>query len=218
MNEQACPWKQINFGLFLTCITFVFNYAAAVDLEWYLPIKTQNRQSLEKLTLTPIGAYGAVRKPRPGVPSHLHTGIDIKRPSENYADEPVFPACRGVIISLRDDGPFAQVVVEHHLNNSVRVWTVYEHIAGITSVLGDTVFPEKPFARFMNKNELNKLGWQFDHVHFEILRKSPIPLKPGHANPFRRFNTYGLTCYDGEELNAAYYDPCDFFRNVWLKK
>ena len=208
--------KRFNCGLFLICIISIPHSGSAADLEWYLPINLQNRQSLEKLTLTHIGAFGAARKPRPGVPSHLHTGIDIKRPSENYINEPVFSACRGVIISLRNDGPFAQVIVEHHMKDSIRVWTVYEHIAGITSVLGDTVFPEKPFARFMNKNELNNLGWQFDHVHFEVLRKSPVPLKPGHANPFRRFNTYGLTCYNREDLIDAYYAPMDFFRNAWL--
>jgi hypothetical protein len=209
--------QRFNCFAFLIFFLGVFCCAAA-DSSWYLPINLQNRQSLEKLALTHIGAYGAVRKPRPGVPSHLHTGIDIKRPSGNYINEPVFPACRGVIISLRNDGPFAQVIVEHHIKDSIRVWTVYEHIAGITSVLGDTVIPEKPFARFMNKNELNNLGWQFDHVHFEILRKPPAPLKSGQSNPFRRFNTYGLTCYNTEELNVAYYDPGEFFRNVWQNK
>jgi hypothetical protein len=213
----VAPSPRLNCSGFLICILGVF-YCAAADSPWYLPINLQNRRSLEKLTLTRIGAYGVVRKPRPGVPSHLHTGIDIKRPSENYVNEPVFPACRGVIISLRNDGPFAQVIVEHQLNNSVRVWTVYEHTAGITFALGDSVFPEKPFARFMNKKELNKLGWQFDHLHFEILRIPPAPLKPGPANPFRRFNTYGLTCYNREELNDAYYDPDEFYRNVWQNK
>jgi hypothetical protein len=218
MNDQDCPWKQINFGLILICIAGVFHYAAAADSGWYLPIKIRNRQSLGKLTLTRLGIYGLVRKPRPGVPSHLHTGIDIKRPSDNYANEPVYPASRGVVISVRDDGPFAQIIIEHVLKDSVRIWTVYEHVSGIMSAPGDTVLPLKPLCRFMNKNELDRFGWQFDHVHFEVLKKPPESLQPDHRNPLRFYNSYGLGCYTRQELNAVYFDPVKFLKHAWLAR
>lgn len=34
----------------------------------------------------------------------------------------------------------------------------------------------------MNTQELNTYGWQFDHVHFEILKIKPQPLKVTNRN------------------------------------
>jgi hypothetical protein len=99
-----------------------------------------------------------LRKARPGIASHLHTGIDIERPHSNY--EPIFPIAKGVVISKRDDGAFAQLIIEHSVKGK-KVWTVYEHIAGIVPKLNDVVDPMNPIARFMTREELNRFGWQF---------------------------------------------------------
>ncbi|HUI91888.1 MAG TPA: M23 family metallopeptidase [Chitinivibrionales bacterium] len=209
--------KHLKCQIIFISIIAIFQYISAADSSWYLPIKLHDRQSLENVKLTQIGPFGLVRKARPGVPSHLHTGIDFRRPSDNYDDEPEYPASRGVVISLRSDGPFAQIIVEHRLNDSVKVWTVYEHIAGIMATLGDTVSPDKPMGRFMTKKELDKYGWQFDHLHFEVMKKSPVVLKPERRNPFRRFNTYALTCYTKKELDKVYYDPREFLKSIWRR-
>lgn len=179
--------------------------------EYYLPINSPNRQSLAGLRLTDIGPFGLMRKARPGVPAHYHTGIDIRRPSKNYTDEPVFPLMEGVVISKREDGPYAQLILEHEVKGK-KLWTVYEHIAGIMVGLGDPVKPKFPMARFMNKTELNKYGWQFDHFHFEILKVPPLKQPPTKTNPQRCFSSFTLVCFKKEDLEKYFHDPRGFLR------
>lgn len=175
---------------------------------FFLPIKTSDRQSLSSVSLTRIGEFGLLRKGRPGIPAHYHTGIDIERPGGNFQDEPIFPICEGIVISVRKDGPYAQLIIEH--GTSEKFWTVYEHVAGINVRLSEQVSPDLPIARFMNRSELDKYGWQFDHFHFEILKLKPIKLKPDKLNPDRHYSSYSLTCFTGEELSKYFYDPIEF--------
>ncbi len=183
--------------------------------DWLTPAASSNRRSWEDVRLTSIGRFGLERKARPGVPAHLHTGVDIRRPVDNYDHEPIFPIGYGVVISFRDDGPFAQIIIEHHVNHRETVWSVYEHIAGITVSVGDQVSPYEPIARFMNRDELDRYGWQFDHVHLEIMKRRPRPLKPGAKTPFRFFGTYWGECYTRADLEKYYHDPREFLESRW---
>lgn len=176
-----------------------------------LPINCGSRVDLSKVQLTEIGSFGLVRKARVGVPEHLHTGIDIKRPSNNYQFEPIFPVAEGKVISKRTDGPYAQLIVEHNVNG-LQFWTLYEHIAEIMVSVGDNVSPHQPIARFMNTDELNRFGWQFDHFHLEILKLRPASLAPDSNHPERFFSSYSLICYSVDDLKRYYFDPMDFFR------
>lgn len=184
-------------------------------LEWYLPIDTKNRQSLQGVELTHIGSYGLLRKARPGIPAHLHTGVDLKRPNNNYRDAPIFPVAKGKVISLRDDGPYAQIIIQHTLADSASLWTVYEHIAGIQTRLHESVDPHRPIARFMTREELHKYGWQFDHVHLEIMRVEPQPRMPDQRRPSLHYGTYCLVCYTQADLDERYYDPLNFLLQQW---
>lgn len=175
-----------------------------------LPVHTTNRKSIGTLELSEIGNFGMVRKARPAVPAHYHTGIDIKRPAPNYRDEPIFPIREGIVISKQQDGPYAQLIIEH---KNPECWRVYEHIAGITVNLNDHVNTDSPIARFMNKVELNKYGWQFDHFHLEILKIQPVRLKRDPVNPDRKFSSYMLLFYTKEELNKYFYNPREFLQD-----
>jgi hypothetical protein len=172
-----------------------------------LPIQCQHPSDIK---LSEIGDFGHIRKARKNVPEHYHTGIDIKRPSKNYTNEPVFTLADGVIISVRDDGPFAQIIIEH-LQNRLKFWTLYEHISGIAIKVNDKVKAGFPIARFMNREELNKYGWQFDHFHLEVLKIKPMPLKPDNKHPERFYTSYSLICYKKEDLDKYYYEPLSFF-------
>jgi len=214
-------WSRLNsskqFVLFYIVILCCFspNILKSGDkLEWYLPFNAKNRQSWEEVRLTNIGEFGLTRKARPTVPEHLHTGIDFKRPTDNYVDAPVYPAAIGKVISMRDDGPYAQIIIEHNMQNQ-KVWTVYEHIAGINVEYGQFVKPEYPIARYMNKAELDQYGWQFDHFHFEIMKKKPRPVAPDKKRPFRFFFTYCLVCYNRLVLDKRYYSPKEFLQARW---
>jgi Peptidase family M23 len=178
-----------------------------------LPVLVKDRHNCDLISLTRIGHFGEKRKERTSVPAHLHTGIDIVRPSGNYESEPVFSIYPGKVISLRNDGPFAQIIIEHSFGNGNKLWSVYEHIAGIAVKIGEQVDSEKAIARFMNKNELNKFGWQFDHVHFEILKVAPQKVKFSPTLPNRFFSTYNIECYTQETLRKYYFDPFEFFHS-----
>jgi murein DD-endopeptidase MepM/ murein hydrolase activator NlpD len=186
----------------------------ADECRWLLPIRTTDRQSWREIRLTDIGQFGRPRIARPQVPAHLHTGVDLCRPSQNYTDEPIYAASCGKVISLRDDGPFAQIIIEHTVHGQT-MWTVYEHIAGITVSLDETVTPDRPIARYMNRDELQRYGWKFDHVHFEVMQSPPYPRAIDSRTPLRRFATHGLQCYTAQELSRYYADPEVFLKGKW---
>lgn len=195
-------------------IIFLTSAAGDAGRGVYLPLNVADRHSLQALVLTGIGQYGLMRKARPAVPSHYHTGIDMKRPGSNYIDEPIYPIAGGVVISKRTDGPYGQLIIEHELVGR-KVWTVYEHIAGMTVNVGASVDPMTPMARFFNRQELDRYGWQFDHVHLEILKVKPIQLKPEARNPERLYSSYSLMCHTPEELQKFFVDPAEFFESFW---
>ena len=182
---------------------------------WVLPIDARDGQSWVSIRLTSIGQFGRPRQARPGVPAHLHTGVDIRRPGDNYEGEPVFPATAGVVISFRDDGPFAQLILEHPGCDAGIVWTVYEHVAEIAVAVGDRVSTDQPVGRFMNRSELDRFGWQFDHLHFEIMRQRPRPVEPMVETPHRLYGTYSLECFTRTDLEEHYYDPETFLKSRW---
>ncbi len=178
----------------------------------FLPVDVADRRDVSKVRLTEIGQFGLKRKARSGIPAHYHTGIDIKRPGNNYDREPIFPIAEGRVISRRTDGPYANVIMEHTIDDA-KVWTLYEHVAGISVNAGDRVGPSTPIARFMNKDELNLYGWQFDHFHLEIIKIKPAKMQPTAKNPERFFNAHTLVCYTSDDLKKYYFDPIKFFES-----
>jgi hypothetical protein len=178
----------------------------------YIPICPLHRRDISKIQLTTIGKFGLLRKARTNVPAHFHTGIDIKRPGNNYELEPIFPIAKGLVISKRTDGPYANLIIEHEINEK-KCWSLYEHIAGITVNINEKVDINKPIARFMNKAELNHFGWQFDHFHLEIIKIKPKQVKANQSNPERFYDSYSLTCYTIGDLQKYYFNPLEFLKN-----
>lgn len=194
-------------------ITFCLTcYLMHVKSQVLLPIDVSDRASIELLSLTEIGDFGIIRKARPSIPAHHHTGIDIQRPEPDYQNPVyIFPIAHGTVISKREDGPFAQLIVEHNLG-SIVFWTVYEHIGGIQVGLHQEVYPQEPIARYYTKNELDSYGWQFDHFHFEVLKTRPYAITPPSNTPERHFNSYTLICDDPDKLETYFFDPLVFLK------
>ncbi len=190
----------------------LFFSATMVQAQWFVPAAYKNATTVDSIKLTQIGQFGLMRKARPGIPKHCHTGIDILRPSDDYDNQPIYPAHRGKIISLRNDGPYAQIIVEHIVEKDT-LWTVYEHLVALNMAVGDTVNPMQPIARYFNKKELKKYGRQFDHFHFEIMKKRPLPAEPTRALPGRFFKTFALVCYNRKQLNERMENPVEFLRS-----
>lgn len=197
--------------ILLLLISFIIPASPLSAQNFLLPIHLNNRTSLDSLHLTGIGQFGLMRKARPKVPAHYHTGIDIQRPGNNYENEPIFAVCEGTVISMRQDGPYAQLIIAHE--DSMKFWTVYEHIAGIRVKPGDSVSANQPLARFMNKEELNRYGWKFNHFHFEALKIEPMKLQNDASHPFRHYASYSLICYTPEELHFYFFEPLRFLKN-----
>lgn len=190
----------------------VYFFFLLIPGQLFLPISVKDRKDFSKIQLTAIGSFGLMRKERKTVREHLHTGIDIKRPNNNYASEPIFPLSNGKVISKRTDGAYAQLMIEHE-NGSKKFWTIYEHISGIQVKVNDKVDTDHPIARFMNREELNKLGWQFDHFHLEVLKVKPYALIPDKNHPERFYSSYSLICFTKQDLGKYYYDPMEFIKN-----
>ena len=176
-----------------------------------IPVLLKDRHDISNIHLTEIGKFGLLRKARNNIPEHYHTGIDIKRPGHNYESEPIFPVAKGIVISKRTDGPYANLIIEHEINGQ-KIWTLYEHISEIQLKVTDSVDPTTSIARFMNKDELNRYGWQFDHFHLEIIKIRPQRTNPTKDNPERFYNSYSLVCYSINDLQKYYFDPISFFK------
>ena len=192
---------------YFICFCFSNNISKII----YWPIGDNSHDKTIEIKLTEIGHFGLMREPRPGIPEHYHTGIDIIRPNNNYQDEPIFPIAKGKVISKHNDGPYANLIIEHDYENK-KFWTVYEHISGIVVDLNDYVDPNQPIAHFMNRVELNRYGWQFDHFHLEILKMKPVKLKPDVTHPELQYRAYTLLCYTIDDLNKYYYNPIEFLQ------
>lgn len=175
------------------------------------PVALTDRSEISAIKLSSIGDFGLPRVERLDVPAHLHTGIDISRPSNHYQHDPIYPITSGQVISKRTDGPYAQLILEHQLESDT-FWTLYEHVAEILVDINQVVSSDTEIARFFNKKELNQYGWQFDHFHFEILKHPPVPIKPPTHLPQRRFMSYTLHCMDEETLLKYFHDPLSFLK------
>jgi murein DD-endopeptidase MepM/ murein hydrolase activator NlpD len=179
---------------------------------WYVPVKTADRKSINSIKLTDIGEFGLLRKERENVPAHYHTAIDIERPNENYSHEPVFSAHAGMIISIRDEGPYSEIIIEHTMPDDEFIWTIYQHVSEIKVEVFQKVSALQVIACFMNEVELKKYGQQFNHLHFEILKLPPEQVEEDQANPFRFFAGYSIKCFTEEELNNYYFNPMKFLK------
>jgi len=164
------------------------------------------------LVLTDIGRFGLQRKQRPGISAHLHTGLDLCRPGRDFNNEPVLAVSAGTVISKREDGPFACLILEHD-QSGVRFWSVYEHLAGITVHTGEKLKEGQVLGRLMNNAELNRYGWQFNHLHFELIKAQPVKLPLNERNPERRFTSFTLSCYSEKDLSRWFYDPKEILEN-----
>ncbi|MFH0920973.1 MAG: M23 family metallopeptidase [Fibrobacterota bacterium] len=193
---------------------FVLFFAVGVAscCDWLLPVDVPDRKDTAAIRITPIGAFGNPRKARLGVPAHYHSGYDIARVGSVDADAPVFAASCGKVVSMREDGPFAQIILYHPDDH---VWTVYEHVSGILVHVGQDVTEKTPLARIMNRKELNRYGWHFNHLHFEVLRCEPRRMQSSAGLSERFYRTYGTECSTLMKLHEKYLDPLSFLKMQW---
>lgn len=190
-------------------VPFLLLLAGSPDTGPGEPLHSPYFHPERKLSLTAIGEFGLWRKDRPGIPGHFHSGLDLARPVPDQQEVLIHPVASGTLISIRQKGPWSQVIIEHGKGRSVW-WSVYEHFIPDNAKPGDTVHPDRPIGRLMRIPELNQYGWQFNHLHLELMKSAPKPLKPTTHEPGRRYITHGLSCFTMEQLRSAYWNPADW--------
>jgi hypothetical protein len=200
-----------------TVSLLVLFFTVSLHSQWYIPANYSGITDPYKVKLTQIGDFGLLRKARPSVPAHYHTGIDIVRPDSQYDKQPVFPSRDGVVVSIYDDGPFSQIVIKHTDNNK-NFWTVYEHLHVKIKKINIPVTPFDTIGYFFSKDELNRYGWQFNHFHFEILKLEPPKLKSADINSIRHYKTFGILCFSREELYMRQENPVEFLSGRIIKR
>jgi hypothetical protein len=198
-------------------VLVVMAFSLQTYAEWHIPANYKNIGGIDDVKLSNIGRFGLLRVARPTVPAHYHTGIDIVRPDTNYWNQPVFPASKGNIVSIIDDGPFSQIIIMHEAGGK-NYWTVYEHLHVREKDIGKEVDWNDTIGWYFNKNELTTYGWQFDHLHFEILKIEPAPVKPTKRYPARQYQTYAITCSTKKELETRQENPVEFLRGNFINR
>jgi len=105
-----------------------------------------------------------------------------------------------------DPPPQRRITIEHILPDRTKVWSVYIHIMAEKVKVGHIVNTETVIARLMNPVELENFGWEYHHIHLEIMKKLPP-----FASEFYERKTF--TCYTEDEVDEYFYDPVIFLRN-----
>lgn len=173
---------------------------------WKLPLNTIDRQDWSTLILEPDDHFKALRAPFDSVKLHYHTGIDLQNGNAGSPGEPVYAIAAGKVIAIEDAPPQRRITIEHALADGTKIWSVYIHIINERVRVGDIVDVETIIARLMNPTELDRYGWEYDHVHLEIMKKLP-PI----VSEFYDRKTF--TCYSEGEVDEYFYDPQVFLKN-----
>lgn len=172
---------------------------------WKLPLSLVDRQNWSTVVLEHDAQFKALRAPFGPIQLHYHTGVDLQNGTIIQTGEPVYAISTGKVIAIEDPPPQRRITIEHILPDGTKVWSVYIHIIDEKISVGDIVDPEIVIARLMNPAELEILGWEYNHVHLEILKK-----RPPSAHEYHQRKTF--TCYTEKEVDKYFYDPEVFLR------
>ncbi len=178
--------------------------------EWKIPYQAADRQDLSNLYLEPDAGFKAQRPTYDGIPSHLHTGVDLQLKSPGGPGEPIYAIAKGQVVQIADPPPLRRIVIRHRLPNGRSVWSVYLHIIGEKVAVGDWVTPETIIARRMNNAELDFMGWEYNHLHLEIMKSPPFRVN----DTFKR-KTY--ICRTEAEVDKYFIDPIKFLKQQMRK-
>lgn len=193
----------------LTLISFVILANSAISnslspsIFWRIPLGAENRKSFNSIKWEKDAHFMS-----PRIGGHLHTGIDLMKSIHNVGAK-IYAASNGRVVSIYAREPHKAVMVMHQLASGETIYSVYVHITDIQVSIGETVDSNTFIARLMNAEQLNKYGWEFNHVHFEILRGKPRIETPG------KYLSYSVLCNTQEEVNKHFYNPVSFFHRMW---
>ena len=207
------------FTIFLICLLVYFIFIGfkspdpPIALVWKLPLKTADRQDWSTVFFEHDAFFKTMRSPFGNVKLHYHTGVDVQQNGgAGYSDRsgmPVFAIATGKVVAIEDPIPQRRITIEHKLPDGTVVWSVYCHIADEQISVNQIVDTETVIARRMNGPELDQFGWEYNHVHLEILKKLPA-----YVTDYNHRKTF--TCYTEMEVDEYFYDPVKFLNNHFV--
>ena len=187
--------------IFLSLNAIAANYPL-ISYYWKLPLKTDSRKDLKSVLWEHDAHFLAKRKG-----GHFHTAIDIMNP-KGGPGEKVFAASRGEVVSIYAIEPNRAVMIKHTLPSLETVYSVYVHVTNIQVKIGDMVTSDTIIATLMDKQQLNNFGWEYNHLHFEILKK-PRTCEIG------KILSYSTKCRTIKEVEKHFYNPISFLKSMW---
>lgn len=201
-SEMRRMYKGMGFVLgFFIAVSGYAAEACPIAHDWKLPFKTSPRKSLSSIRWTRNGEFMAWRV------RHLHTGIDLTN-SVGGPGEEVYAASAGKVVSIYAKEPYLSVMIQHRLSSGQTVWTVYVHVTNVMVRPGDVVGENTVIALLMNESQLNRYGWEFNHLHFEILKYPRINKEGKHLS-------FSTKCKTENQVRSHFYNPITFLQRMW---
>ncbi|MBN2089576.1 M23 family metallopeptidase [candidate division KSB1 bacterium] len=186
-----------------------------VNNEWLLPLDTGNRRMWSSIVFESDAHFKALRPTWRYRGVRLHTGLDLQNGGQNGTlggpGENVFAIAAGVVIKISGSLPNKRIVIEHKLPDGRTVWSSYLHIAEPQVREGEQVTSQTVIARRLNFAELRRYGRAYNHLHFEIFKKLPVP-RNNHYTWMSQF------CYNSGQVDKYFYDPVTFLKERWAEQ
>ena len=171
---------------------------------WFIPLDLSNRKDFNKLFFEQDSHFLAKRSA-----GHLHTGIDITGDSKSPGRK-VLAAAAGKVVSIYAVEPNRAIIIKHILPSGTTIYSVYVHVTDIKVSTGDIVNSSSHIANLMNRKQLDLYGWDFNHLHFEILRE------PRTQEGTGKFLSFSTKCKTEEDVMKHFFNPELFLKEMWL--
>ena len=170
---------------------------------WLIPLDIHSRKDFNRLYVGNNSDFLAKRSA-----GHLHTGIDISDDSRKPGRK-VFAAATGKVVSIYAVEPHRAIMIQHILPSETTIYSVYVHVTDIKVSIGDIVDNSSHIANLMNRKQLDLYGWDFNHLHFEILREPRIQEDTG------KYLSFSTKCKTEEAVMKHFYNPELFLKEMW---
>ena len=103
-------------------------------------------------------------------------------------------------------------MIQHLLPSGTAIYSVYVHVTNIKVNTGDIVGHTTHIADLMDKAQLDTYGWEFNHLHFEILKKPRVHEINGN------YLSYSTRCKTKEDVLEHFHNPELFLKKMWSTK
>lgn len=183
-----------------------------IQSEWLLPLDTGDRTDWSTLLFEHDANFKDYRKTWNPRKPRRHTGVDLQNGGDwgrlGGPGEAVYAMGPGRVFGIYGKPPNRRVIIAHQLPSGKKFWSCYLHVEAIRVRPGQRVDAWTVIARRLNSRELRKYGRDYNHLHFEILRRLP----PWRNHKYRWMSQY---CYSTKQVDRYFHNPETFLKQLW---